>query len=152
MYDLIDRPAAHLNRSGSVILLAMRLWARRTAAGKCSCVELRAMFDAHGFRSSTEPFRLFMAALQGGARRNISFYHPNCPEIGEDEAVLLALIRRPRTPSARNLEVATNLVVGARLPQFVQGLKRLSDSLADCDGGPRIVGASQGGRLSGGRS
>ncbi|GEM_PF-1699422 len=149
MYEFVDRPVTQLNPTGKLLLLAMRLWARQAASGKCGCVRLQALFAAHGYSDSLGPFRLLMGSLQGGARRNVSFRHPECPDIGEDEAILLALIRRPDHAPANRFDAARTFVVGARLPHFMAGLDRLDSSFQGRGGPPRIAAVALPNRLSG---
>lgn len=150
MYDFVDRPIDQLNQGGATVLHAMRLWVRRAANGQCACAELRHLFTARGFGAGVGGFGAMMHALHGGARRNVSFRHVGCPRIGEDEAVLLALIRPRcgRAGGARD-EAAQMLVCGARLPQFRAGLEALAQGMEQAGGPPRIVGGCHSRREAG---
>ncbi len=149
MYDFVDRPIDQLNESGAVALHGMRVWVRRRAAGQCPCAEMRNLFIPRGFGASLAGFGTMMNALHGGARRNITFLPVTCARIGEDEAVLLALLRTRDATSGPRDQAAISLVVGARLPHFLQGVEALARGFESRGGPPRVVGERQCGRMPG---
>lgn len=140
MYEFVDRPLGQLNSNGSMMLQAMRLWVSHASQGRCCCTQLRDVFAAKGFTPGPPGFGAMMQALQRGARRNIVFLPPDCAKIGEDEAVLLAVLTLPLREQVVRHDAALALVTGAYLQAFLQGAEALSMGLLQGGGLPAMRG------------
>lgn len=134
MYEFVDRKLESLNGNGRLLLHAMRLWVSSAAEGQCCCTQLQTLFKDKGHEQGMPCFGLLMQCLQRGARRNISFLPPACGKVGEDEAVLLALIRLGQQGAVPRHSAAQALVTGAYLGPFLQSVEALAGAL-HCKGG-----------------
>lgn len=138
MYGFVDRPVSQLNSNGQMLLQAMRIWVSRASQGECCCTHLRDLFAAKGFPKGVAGFGLMMQALQRGARRNISFLPPGCGKIGEDEAVLFALVSLPLREQMIRHDAAHAMVTGAYLEPFLKSVEALGCHLLNSGGLPAM--------------
>ncbi|ALJ11602.1 hypothetical protein [Sphingopyxis macrogoltabida] len=91
MYAFVDRPVETLCNSGRFLLWAMRGWTAAVARRNCPPQALHNGFAAVGALPALSEFHAAMISLGAGAREEITLAPMRCRQIGEDEAILIAL-------------------------------------------------------------
>lgn len=93
MYAFVDQPVESLGNSGRFLLWAMRGWVRAAACGQCPPQALHRGFAAVDARNALPDFHVAMALLGRDAVETLLLAPMPCPQISEDEAILLGLWR-----------------------------------------------------------
>lgn len=70
MYDYVDRPVAHLDRSPRLLVWAMRRWMRTDAATGCAMRAIATTFQAYGLDCALPHFKLATTVLGSSMREN----------------------------------------------------------------------------------
>ncbi|MFT3967902.1 MAG: hypothetical protein QM690_18685 [Sphingobium sp.] len=115
MYDLVDRPAAMLGRSGRLLLWAMRGWHRAQDSGTAPPVALNRAFASLGIAPILSDFHVAMSLLTTMGPDRISRSPLDSPRIGEGEAVLLTLWADTASKREDQAERTLTLLTGQNL-------------------------------------
>ena len=128
MYAFIDRPVSNLCNGGRFLLWAMRGWVRAAAQGACPPAALHRGFAHVHALAALPDFHVALALLNADARETLALAPIACPDIAEDEALLLALWRDAALDRAGPM--LARLVEAGTAPSVATALRAAADALA----------------------
>jgi hypothetical protein len=111
MYEFVDRPVLSLNRSGRLLVWAMRHWVKAASMGRCPCGDVAPAFQKHGLMPSFPHFHVMMAVFNREAVERLRFGSVECERVSEHEALILSFVRTVRGATAAQMRETLNMVV-----------------------------------------
>lgn len=103
MYEFLDRRVTSLDRGGRFLVWAMRSWVAASSASTCPARALAPAFGKYGMLPALHPFLHMMAVFNRFALENFSFGRPDCNQVLEHEAIILAAVACQGSPAARSV-------------------------------------------------
>ena len=137
MYDLIDRRIDHLDEGGRFVLWAMRAWTSAIGERRCGPGALAEVFLRAGAIDALPNFHRLLATLNREGRLTLSLAPLRCPQVAEDEAMLLALWRHALGDARRARGTLDLLVVEAAVAPAFESLLIAAQRLAAAGFAPR---------------
>lgn len=128
MYDFVDRPLISLDHNSRFALWAMRAWVLAIWSRRCPMAALAAIFAKWEMAAALADFHTFMTILNGHGQAAIRFAPPCCAFVGDDEAVLLAMVATAAAGDSEQLRATTGLLIGpSAAAAAVDALERFAD-------------------------
>lgn len=91
MYQYLDRSVSDLAASDALLVWAMRQWVDAMRGGRCPCAALGPTFVARRIGAVLPDFNIAMMLLDREGVAQLNFRPVTCGNLGDDEAMLLAL-------------------------------------------------------------
>lgn len=134
MYRYLDRPLDALHRHDRLLAVSMRYWVRAAAVGRCPCSSIAPAFRYEGAEPALGDFSMAMAVLNMEARAPVRFAAPSTPEVGEDEARMLALFAAGAGDTASlTRRLSSQLVRDKAVPTLTTAVERVGAVLSALD-------------------
>lgn len=132
MYEFVDRPVTSLNRSGRLLVWAMRHWVRAAGTGRCPCGDVAPAFHKRGLMPSFPHFHIMMAVLNRESLMRLRFGAVGCERVSEHEALLISLVRAALdAPAARMRETVGMIVRAESVATLIIALTAVAQGLAE---------------------
>jgi hypothetical protein len=91
VYQFLDRSVCELAPGDALLVWAMRQWVDAMRGGRCPCAAIGPTFAARRLGAVLPDFNIAMLLLDREGVTQLSFRPVACGNLGDDEALLLAL-------------------------------------------------------------
>ena len=91
MYQFLDRTVSELAPGEALLVWAMRQWVEAMRGGRCPCAAIGPAFSARRVGAVLPDFNIAMMLLDRESVMSLQFRQVGCLNLGDDEALLLAL-------------------------------------------------------------
>jgi hypothetical protein len=130
MYRFLDRPVSALAPGNQVIVWSMRSWVAAMALQRCPCAALGAAFERWKIADLLPDFNMTMCLLNAESIGPLRFCQPNCAQVRDDEAILLALFHAAADQDYRLVErMAVQIVQPHAVSLLIAAVGQAADVL-----------------------
>jgi hypothetical protein len=130
VYRFLDHPILGLSPGDQILIWSMRGWVTAMAAQRCPCRALGASFESWRLADILPDFNMMMFLLNNEGLRRHRFCHQQCPQVGDDEAALLALFHAAAGHEEKLVRRLTEQLVKAEAaPPFLAAVAQAADVL-----------------------
>lgn len=130
LYAFVDRAVETLPNGGRFLLWAMRGWTHANARGICPPIAIGRGFAGMRVLPALPDFHKAMLFFNRDCVEHMHFSVMSCAQIGEHEAVMIALWRDVATGNSKNLhETLTLLVDDSAILPLTGAMTAVSDRL-----------------------